>query len=81
MDLRGRSLLKEADLTADEFLHCLHDRSTTIGQQLHAKHGLKALQATDEMFESPQSVVFDQAADRMQHTIMAPMIAAMGPAR
>jgi ornithine carbamoyltransferase len=62
------------------FLHCLpalHNRETTIGQQIYDKHGLDALEVTDEVFESPHSVVFEQAANRM-HTIKAVMVATLG---
>ena len=55
-------------------LPALHNRDTEIGQQIYAKRGLDALEVTDEVFESPASVVFDQAENRM-HTIKALMIA------
>jgi ornithine carbamoyltransferase len=62
-----------------KFLHCLpalHNEDTGIGRQLHDKFGLKALEVTDEVFDSPASVVFDQAENRM-HTIKALMIATL----
>jgi ornithine carbamoyltransferase len=65
-----------------KIMHCLpalHDRNTEVGQQNYAKHGLAALEVTDEVFESPASVVFDQAANRMP-TIKALMVATLGPA-
>lgn len=65
-----------------KFLHCLpalHDRHTGIGQRVYDKRGLDALEVTDEVFESPASVVFDQAENRM-HTIKALMIATLGAA-
>jgi ornithine carbamoyltransferase len=65
---------------AVKFMHCLpalHNRETEIGQQLYDKRGLEALEVTDEVFESPQSVVFDQAANRMP-TIKALMVATLG---
>jgi ornithine carbamoyltransferase len=58
---------------AVKFLHCLptlHNRDTETGQRIYAKRGLDALEATDEVFESPASAVFDQAENRM-HTIKA----------
>ena len=64
-----------------KFMHCLpalHDRSTEVGQQIYTKRGLDALEVTDEVFESPASVVFDEAANRMP-TIKALMIATLGP--
>jgi ornithine carbamoyltransferase len=66
---------------AVKFLHCLpalHNRDTGIGQQIYDKRGLEALEVTDEVFESPASVVFDQAENRM-HTIKALMLATLGP--
>jgi ornithine carbamoyltransferase len=62
------------------FMHCLpalHNRETEVGRQIYDKRGLEALEVTDEVFESPQSVVFDQAANRM-HTIKALMVATIG---
>jgi ornithine carbamoyltransferase len=63
------------------FMHCLpalHNRDTEVGQQIYAKRGLDALEVTDDVFESPASVVFDEAANRMP-TIKALMIATLGP--
>jgi ornithine carbamoyltransferase len=63
-----------------KFMHCLpalHNRETEIGQQIYEKRGLEALEVTEEVFESPQSVVFDQAANRMP-TIKAVMVATIG---
>jgi ornithine carbamoyltransferase len=66
---------------AAKFLHCLpalHNRDTEIGQRIYDKRGLAALEVTDEVFESPASVVFEQAENRM-HTIKALMVATLGP--
>jgi ornithine carbamoyltransferase len=74
-------VLKAADNPAVKFMHCLpalHNRDTEVGQRIYAKRGLDALEVTDEVFESPASVVFDQAENRM-HTIKALMIATLGP--
>jgi ornithine carbamoyltransferase len=76
------AVLKATGNPAVKFLHCLpalHNRDTEIGQQIYAQRGLDALEVTDEVFESPASVVFDQAENRM-HTIKALMIATLGPA-
>ncbi len=57
------------------FMHCLpayHDLNTGVGRQIYEKFGLEALEVTDEVFESSQSVVFDEAENRM-HTIKAVM--------
>ena len=62
------------------FMHCLpafHDRGTTVGEDIYRKTGLEALEVTDEVFESPASIVFDQAENRM-HTIKAIMVATLG---
>lgn len=62
------------------FMHCLpafHDLDTGIGREIHEKFGLEAMEVTDEVFESPQSVVFDEAENRM-HTIKAVIAATMG---
>ena len=61
------------------FMHCLpsfHDLNTTIGKQIHEKFGLTAMEVTDEVFEGPQSIVFDEAENRM-HTIKAVMAATL----
>ncbi|MCD7885474.1 MAG: ornithine carbamoyltransferase [Lachnospiraceae bacterium] len=61
------------------FMHCLpafHDLKTTIGQEVHDKFGLTEMEVTDEVFESPQSVVFDEAENRM-HTIKAVIAATL----
>jgi ornithine carbamoyltransferase len=71
------AVLKATGNPAVKFMHCLpalHNRDTEIGQRIYAKRGLDALEVTDEVFESPASVVFDQAENRM-HTIKALMIA------
>ena len=62
-----------------KFMHCLpafHDLGTGIGQKIHEKYGLEAMEVTDEVFESPASIVFDEAENRM-HTIKAVMAATL----
>jgi len=62
------------------FTHCLpafHDRKTKIGQKISEKFGIAEMECTDEVFESAQSVVFDEAENRM-HTIKAVMAATLG---
>ena len=62
------------------FMHCLpafHDLGTGIGRKIHEKYGLTAMEVTDEVFEGPQSIVFDEAENRM-HTIKAVMLATLG---
>ncbi len=61
------------------FMHCLpafHDLDTKIGKQISEKYGLNEMEVTDEVFESDQSVVFDEAENRM-HTIKAVMDATL----
>ena len=61
------------------FMHCLpsfHDTRTTIGAQMADRFGLKEMEVTDEVFESRQSVVFDEAENRM-HTIKAVIYATL----
>lgn len=61
------------------FMHCLpafHDLKTKIGKEISQKFGLNEMEVTDEVFESPQSVVFDEAENRM-HTIKAVMYATL----
>ncbi len=62
------------------FLHCLpafHDRKTQIGKEMGERFHVSELEVTDEVFESPQSKVFDEAENRM-HTIKAVMLATLG---
>ena len=61
------------------FMHCLpafHNRQTIIGEDIYQKFNLDALEVTESVFESKQSVVFDEAENRM-HTIKAVMLATM----
>ncbi|MCI5492691.1 MAG: ornithine carbamoyltransferase, partial [Lachnospiraceae bacterium] len=61
------------------FMHCLpafHDLETGIGREIHEKFGLTEMEVTDEVFEGSQSVVFDEAENRM-HTIKAVMLATL----
>ena len=61
------------------FMHCLpafHDLNTGIGKQINEKFGLDCMEVTDEVFESAQSIVFDEAENRM-HTIKAVMAATL----
>ncbi len=61
------------------FMHCLpalHDLNTKIGKEIGEKFNISAMEVTDEVFEGPQSIVFDEAENRM-HTIKAVMAATL----
>ncbi len=63
-----------------KFMHCLpafHNRETTVGEEIYQKYGHEALEVTEEVFESPASIVFDEAENRL-HTIKAVMVATLG---
>jgi ornithine carbamoyltransferase len=62
-----------------KFMHCLpafHNRETRVGEEIFERFGLDGMEVTDEVFESPRSIVWDQAENRM-HTIKAVMVATM----
>lgn len=76
----NRQVLEMTGNPKVKFLHCLpafHDRLTKVGEEMYAKFGLDALEVTDEVFESPASIVFDEAENRV-HTIKAVMVATLG---
>jgi ornithine carbamoyltransferase len=72
MELTGNPYVK--------FMHCLpafHNTDTEVGKEIKEKFGLDAMEVTEEVFESPASIVFDEAENRM-HTIKAVMVATIG---
>ena len=72
------SVMKAAKPTAI-FMHCLpafHDLNTTIGKDMGARFNRDSMEVSDDVFSSPQSVVFDEAENRM-HTIKAVMLATL----
>ncbi|MBW6513687.1 MAG: ornithine carbamoyltransferase [Candidatus Syntrophosphaera sp.] len=74
------AMMKKTGKKHTLFMHCLpafHDLKTAIGRQIFEKFKLSAMEVTDEVFESPNSVVFDEAENRM-HTIKAVMVATLG---
>ena len=61
------------------FMHCLpafHDLNTGTGREIYEKFGIDCMEVSDEVFEGPQSIVFDEAENRM-HTIKAVMAATL----
>jgi ornithine carbamoyltransferase len=63
-----------------KFMHCLpafHNTDTDVGKEIFEKFGMESLEVTEEVFESPASIVFDEAENRM-HTIKAVMVATLG---
>ena len=63
-----------------KFLHCLpafHNRETAIGEDIYQAYGLESMEVTEEVFESPASIVWDEAENRI-HTIKAVMVATLG---
>ena len=63
-----------------KFMHCLpafHNTETQVGKEIFEKFGMEALEVTEEVFESPASLVFDEAENRL-HTIKAVMVATIG---
>ena len=72
------ALMAQAKETA-VFMHCLpafHDHKTTIGREMGERSVRAEMEVTDEVFEGPQSIVFDEAENRM-HTIKAVMAATL----
>jgi ornithine carbamoyltransferase len=76
----NKGLIAAAGNPSVKFMHCLpalHNTGTEIGRRLYDRCGLDALEVTEEVFESPASIVFDQAENRL-HTIKALMVATAG---
>ena len=72
-------LMAMTDNAHAKFMHCLpalHNTDTKLGKELFQTYGLSALEVTDEVFESPNSIVFDQAENRL-HTIKAVLVATL----
>jgi len=63
-----------------KFMHCLpayHNRETKVGEEVYQKFGMDGVEVTEDVFESPASIVFDEAENRL-HTIKAVMVATLG---
>lgn len=74
------AVMKLTGKPSAKFMHCLpafHNTETEVARGIEKKFGLKAMEVTEEVFESPASIVFDQAENRM-HTIKAVLVATIG---
>lgn len=74
------AMMKKTGNPNVKFLHCLpafHNRDTEIGEDIYQKFGVDAMEVSEEVFESPASIVFDEAENRL-HTIKAVMVATLG---
>ncbi|WP_026868974.1 ornithine carbamoyltransferase [Inquilinus limosus] len=75
-----RAVMAAAGNPYAKFMHCLpslHNTETEVGAEIAERFGLDCMEVTDEVFESPASIVFDQAENRM-HTIKAILVATIG---
>lgn len=73
-------LMKATGVPSCRFMHCLpafHNRETKVGEEMYQKFGIAEMEVTEEVFESPAGVQFEQAENRM-HTIKAVLVATIG---
>jgi ornithine carbamoyltransferase len=73
-------LMKKSGNPNVKFMHCLpafHNTETKVGQEMFEKFGISEMEVTDEVFESPMNVAFEQAENRL-HTIKAILVATLG---
>jgi len=76
----NKTMMEKTENPNVKFMHCLpafHNRDTEVGCEIYTKYHLDGLEVTDEVFESPASIVFDEAENRL-HTIKAVMVATLG---
>ncbi len=74
------SVMEKTGNPRAKFMHCLpafHNTDTDVGRDIHDQFGIDCMEVTEEVFESPASIVFDQAENRM-HTIKAVLVATLG---
>ena len=75
-----KAVMEKTGNPRTKFMHCLpafHNTDTSVGKEIFEQFGLDAMEVTEEVFESPASIVFDQAENRM-HTIKAVLVATLG---
>ncbi|HEY4386693.1 MAG TPA: ornithine carbamoyltransferase, partial [Ktedonobacteraceae bacterium] len=76
----NHALMASSENPNVKFMHCLpalHNTETKLGKTIYERYGLESMEVTDEVFESPASIVFDQAENRL-HTIKAVMVTTLG---
>jgi ornithine carbamoyltransferase len=76
----NEDVMKSTNNPDVKFMHCLpafHNRETKVGQEIFKKFGLESMEVSEGVFESPQSIVFDEAENRV-HTAKAVMVATLG---
>jgi len=76
----NKSLMESTGNPSCKFMHCLpayHNRETVVGEDIYQKFGIEGIEVTEDVFESENSIVFDEAENRL-HTIKAVMVATLG---
>jgi ornithine carbamoyltransferase len=76
----NKALMEKAGNPKVKFMHCLpalHNSDTEVGKDIYQRYGINGMEVTEEVFESPASIVFDEAENRL-HTIKAVMVATLG---
>ena len=76
----NRELMEATGVASAKFMHSLpafHNRETRVGEEMYEKFGIAEMEVTEEVFESPAGIQFEQAENRM-HTIKAILVATVG---
>jgi len=76
----NKAMMDATGNTSCKFMHCLpafHNRDTIVGEEIFQKYGIEGMEVNEEVFESENSIVFDEAENRL-HTIKAVMVATLG---
>ncbi|MBT8051890.1 MAG: ornithine carbamoyltransferase [Gammaproteobacteria bacterium] len=76
----NRAIMESSGNPRVKFMHCLpafHDLNTAVGREMHEKFGLESMEVTDDVFESPAGIQFEQAENRV-HSIKALLVATLG---